>query len=102
MSSSLKQDICGLKTPGVLVTDVGRSRVEHSVSPELQYACLYWIQHLHKSGAQLHDKDYVHQFLEVHLLHWFEALGWMGNVSEGIHAIISLEGLIPVSLLYSI
>ncbi len=97
MPTSLKQDICGLYTPGVLVTDVERSRVEHSLPPEVQYACLYWIQHLQKSGAQLHDNDKVHQFLQEHLLHWLEALGWMGKISEGIYAIQSLEFVTAVS-----
>jgi hypothetical protein len=93
ISSSLKQDICGLDAPGVLVTDVESSRVEHSLPPEVQYACLYWIQHLQKSGTQLQDNDQVHQFLQEHLLHWVEALGWMGKVSEGIHAIAALESI---------
>jgi hypothetical protein len=35
--------------------------------------------------------------LQEHLLHWFEALGWMGKVSEGIHAIASLESITTVS-----
>jgi hypothetical protein len=39
----------------------------------------------------------VYQFLREHLLHWLEALGWMQKVSEGIHAIISLESMISVS-----
>jgi hypothetical protein len=97
MSSSLKQDICGLNAPGVLVTDVARSRVEQCLPLEVQYACLYWIQHLQKSSAQLRDNDQVHQFLQEHLLHWFEALGWMGKVSEGIHTIASLESITTVS-----
>jgi hypothetical protein len=99
MSTSLKQDICGLNTPGVLVSDVESSRVDRSIPPEVQYACLYWIQHFHKSGAQLHDDDKVHQFLKEHLLHWIEALGWMQKVSEGIYAIASLESIIAVSQL---
>jgi hypothetical protein len=97
MSTSLKQDICGLDAPGVLVTDVANSRVEQCLPPEVQYACLYWIQHLQKSSAQLCDNDQVHQFLQEHLLHWFEALGWIGKVSEGIHAIASLETITTVS-----
>jgi hypothetical protein len=97
MSASLKQDICGLDAPGVLVTDVTSSRVEQCLPPEVQYACLYWIQHLQKSSAQLRDNDQVYQFLQEHLLHWFEALGWMGKVSEGIHAIASLESITTVS-----
>jgi hypothetical protein len=97
MSTSLKQDICGLAAPGMLVTDVESSRIERSLPPAVQYACLYWIPHLQKSGSQLHDNDQVHQFLREHLLHWLEALGWMQKVSEGIHAIASLESITAVS-----
>jgi hypothetical protein len=99
MSNSLKQDICGQDAPGTLVTNVESSRIEQCLPPEVKYACLYWTQ---KSSAQLHDNDQVHQFLQVHLLHWLEALGWMGKTSEGILAIFSLEAQIPVTLLYSL
>jgi hypothetical protein len=99
MSTSLKQDICGLNTPGVLVTNVKSSQVERSIPPELQYACLYWIQHLQKGDAQLYDNDQVHQFPQVHLLHWLEALSWMQNISEGVLAIASLESIALVSII---
>jgi hypothetical protein len=99
MSDSLRQDVCGQQAPGTLVDNVEHSRIEQCLPPEVKYACLYWIQHLQKSGAQLHDNDHVHQFLEVHLLHWLEALGWIGKTSEGIRAIRSLQTQIQVSLL---
>src|SRR5437667_12486652 len=99
MSTFLKQDICGLSAPGILATNVESSQVEQCLSPELQYACLYWIQHLQQSCAQLRDNDQVHQFLQEHLLHWLEALGWMGKVLEGIYAIALLESSTSVSLL---
>ena len=98
MSTSLKQDICGLSAPGVLATDVESSRVDERLPPEVQYACLYWVQHLEKSGAQLFDDNQVHQFLQVHLLHWLEALSWMQKVSEGIVSIASLESIALVSI----
>jgi hypothetical protein len=41
MSNSLKQDICGMHTPGVLVTAAASSRVEQCLPPEVKYACLY-------------------------------------------------------------
>jgi hypothetical protein len=41
----------------------------------------------------------VHQFLQEHLLHWLESLGWMRKISEGIHAIASLESIAAVSQL---
>jgi hypothetical protein len=98
MSTTLKQDICGLDAPGMFVTDVERSRVERSLPPEAQCACLYWIQHLQKSGARLCDNDQVHQFLQEHVLHRLEALGWMGKVAEGVHAIAFLELFASVSM----
>jgi hypothetical protein len=68
----------------------------------LQYCCVYWIQHLQKSDAKLYDYDQVYLFLQKHLLHWLEALGWMGKTSEGILAILLLEAQISVSFLYDI
>ena len=99
MSTSLKQDICGVDAPGTLVADVERSRIERNLPPEVQYACLYWVEHLHKSDAQLSDNDPIHQFLQTHLLHWLEALSWMRRISETIIAIRSLESIALVSLL---
>jgi len=93
MSVSLKQDVCGVDSPGALTTSVESSRVEQCLPPEVQYACLYWVEHLQKGGTQLRDNDQVHQFLKVHLLHWLEALGWMQRVSDGIHAITFLESI---------
>jgi hypothetical protein len=63
--------------PGALATDVESSRVEQCLPAGVQYACLYWVQHLQKSGGQLRDNDQVHQFLQKHLLHWLEAPGWI-------------------------
>ena len=97
MSKSLKTDICKQEATGTLVASVKSSHVEKCLPPEIQYACLYWIQRFHKSGAQLCDISRVSKFLHEHFLHWLEALGWMGKISEGILAILSLEALIPVS-----
>jgi NACHT domain len=97
MSANLKRDICGLHTPGARATDVESSQVEKYLPPEVQYACLYWVEHLQRGGAQLCDDDQVHQFLQEHLLHWLEALSLMQKTSEAILAIISLESIIAVS-----
>ncbi|KAF1815014.1 hypothetical protein P152DRAFT_392310 [Eremomyces bilateralis CBS 781.70] len=93
MSTSLKQDICVMESPGVLVANISSNRVQQYFTPEIQYACLYWVQHLQKSDARLYDNDLVHQFLQIHLLHWLEALSWMRRISEGIYAITSLEAV---------
>jgi hypothetical protein len=100
MSTSLRRDTCGVDAPGMLVADVESSRVKQYLPQEVQYACLYWIQHLEKGGYHPTDNDLVHRFLQEHLLHWLEALGWMRKVSEGVQAIFSLEALLSVSLLH--
>lgn len=103
MSTFIKQNICNAGFPGELAGSVSSSQVGQCLPPEVQYACLYWVRHLQKSGTQLQDNDRVHQFLKVHLLHWLEALGWMRKVSDGIYAIPSLESIAFVrylSLLY--
>jgi NACHT domain len=99
MLATLKRDICGIRAPGTLATAIDSGRVQQRLPPEVQYACIYWVQHLQRSGTELYDDDQVHQFLREHLLHWLEALSWMGKTSEGILAILSLEAQIPVSLL---
>ena len=96
MSTSLKRDICGLRAPGVLATDIEIGIVEQCLPQEVQYACLYWVQHLQCSGAQLYDND-VHQFLKEHFLHWVEALSLMGKMSYGAILVRTLESMLQVS-----
>jgi hypothetical protein len=91
MLKSLKENICDITIPGTLVGEVDSSQVQKCIPQEVQYACLYWVQHLQKSGSQLKDNDMVHQFLQKHLPHWLEALSWMQKLSEGILSVISLE-----------
>jgi hypothetical protein len=102
ISTSLKQTMCGVDAPSTLVTSIKRSRVEQILSPEIQYACQYWTEHVKRSNTQLSDNGEVHIFLQKHLLHWLEALGWIGKVSEGMHAIAFLESFASVSILQSV
>ena len=100
MTISLKRDVCGVGSPGTLVGDIENAQVEQCLSPELQYACLHWIQHLCQGGVCLSNRgdDPVFQFLKNHFLHWLEALSWIRKVPEGIYAIVSLESIARVSL----
>src|SRR3984957_14005953 len=99
MSTSLKRDICGLHTDGTLTTDVDSGREGRCLSPELQYACLYWVQHLQRSGAQLYDNHQVRRYLREQSRHSLEALRWLQQPSEGILGTASLESIALVSLL---
>ncbi|KAH8778155.1 hypothetical protein F5882DRAFT_463900 [Hyaloscypha sp. PMI_1271] len=84
MSQTLKKDICDMHAPGTQASQVDCSRLQECLPPEVQYACLYWVQHLQRRGSQAYDGDKARRFLQAHLLHWLEALGWMGKISEGI------------------
>jgi hypothetical protein len=96
MSESLTQYVCGYDKPGTLVEEV-ETDINQKLAPEVQYACMYWIQHLQKGEYRLKDNDNVHKFLQRYLLYWLEALGWMGKTAEGLHAIGTLESLATVS-----
>ena len=96
MSEALQQNICGAGAPGTLAASVKTAEVEQRLTPDVQYACRYWIRHMVKSGDQLSDNDRVHCFLKKHFLHWLEALGWMGMVPDSVYAIGSLESFANV------
>ena len=99
MSQTLKKDICEMHAPSSQASQVESSWIEKCLPPKVQYACLYWIQHLQRSSSLVHDDEEAHRFLQAHLLHWLEALGWIGKALEGIHAILSLESHVLVSYL---
>jgi hypothetical protein len=111
MPQSLRRDIYNLHHPGFSIDEVKTPDLDPLAS--IRYACVYWVDHLadylQKSSRDiskyydfLSDEGNVKKFLLVHLLHWLEALSLIGKTSEGILAIISLEALILVSLLYNI
>ncbi|KAK4247279.1 WD40-repeat-containing domain protein [Corynascus novoguineensis] len=70
MARILKRDICGLGSPGTLFKNVDPKQLGRCIPDELQYACLYWVQHYRQSGMVLSDGDEV------------EAICPMGKSSE--------------------
>jgi hypothetical protein len=93
----LKENMCNLDEPGTLRTQVDKCVVDKHLPAHVQYACRYWIYHIQGSKEELCDDCLAHKFLQKHFLHWLEALSLMGNISEGITAISSLESYILVS-----
>ena len=66
MSQTLKKDICEMHAPRSQTSQVKSSWIEKYLPPKVQYACLYWVQHLQRSGSQVHDSEEAHQFLQAH------------------------------------
>jgi hypothetical protein len=49
------------------------------------------------SGIYIYDKDFIHEFLKKHLLHWLEVLSLIGKASEAICIISELSSRVSVS-----
>ena len=98
---TLKRDVCSVKLPAVRSEDIRKLKPNPLIAAE--YACVYWIDHLQGCGADKLDayvKGRIDEFLRQKFLHWLEALGILGCVSDGIQAIQNLVGLVKVSELY--
>ncbi|KAK6530290.1 hypothetical protein TWF694_003652 [Orbilia ellipsospora] len=72
LSTTLKEDICGLGALGTLREDVDENLINENIPVEVRYACQYWLHHLNQAGERI-DISYVQEFLEQHLLKWLEA-----------------------------
>lgn len=99
MRSCLRDDICGLNWPWAFSSDVGKLFVESRIPGHVQYACRYWSDHF---IACLYDLDLgevegVLVFLTEHLLHWLEAMGWVGRAADAINTLIELQRSLLVS-----
>jgi hypothetical protein len=82
MSKMLKQNICGVSSPGIRIGDISPAHIKKCIPLELEYACLYWAEHIRESGENLSDDDHVHIFLQEHFLHWCEAIALLKKCSE--------------------
>ncbi|ETR96938.1 WD40 repeat-like protein [Trichoderma reesei RUT C-30] len=98
---TLRRNICGLKLPSTSRSEVCQSTLEAALPSEVQYACLYWVFHWRESMSKVEDGGLVDCFLNSHLLHWFEALGLLGHISECIGMINDLLDLLERGVLLS-
>jgi hypothetical protein len=95
-SGTLRKDICKVQ-PGTRRADLAKSVVHTSLPEDVAYACCYWIRHIVKSGRHVEDAGAIHQFLEKHLLHWMEAMSWLGKASDVIHSLAAFRAVVDVS-----
>ncbi|KAI9662762.1 MAG: hypothetical protein M1829_006157 [Trizodia sp. TS-e1964] len=90
MSKTLQQDMYKLYLPGISANSVQVPNYD-PLAP-LRYSCVYWASHFDEAyQSDLTDSGKIHQFLQKYFLYWLEALSLIGKVSEGVHAIASLE-----------
>ncbi|KAI5855157.1 WD40-repeat-containing domain protein [Tricharina praecox] len=98
MSKRLKQDLCGLGYGGTLTSEIDDSTVRRYLPQEVQYACRYWVDHLHGIDVELRNEeplhDRVHSFIKEHFLHWLEALSLMGRIADGVVMIKTFDSIL--------
>ena len=92
-----KKDVCGVVAPGTRRSEVAKSAVHSYLPDSVAYACCYWIQHFVSSGEHIRDDGPIHRFLKNHMLHWIEAMSWLGKTSDVIHDFAALRSLVDVS-----
>ncbi|GFN21443.1 WD40 repeat-like protein [Aspergillus tubingensis] len=90
MGRYLKKNICDLPSYGTSRTEIHPDSIARCLPAALQYTCRYWVYHLTQSPAPARILDQVLTFLKGHCLHWFEAMGILGILSEAIIAVNSL------------
>ncbi|KAJ5593561.1 hypothetical protein N7537_010465 [Penicillium hordei] len=98
MFKTLQRDIFQIKFPGLPIEKV--IPPSPSTLAAAQYACVYWVDHLHnsrgheKKNLDIDERGCVSDFLQKKYLHWLEALSILGSISQGIAAMLKLEGLL--------
>jgi hypothetical protein len=101
-SSGLRRNTCDLSGPGVLRSEIDEGTIARSLSPGLQYACRYWVNHLKQSKQHIFDGDTTHLFLQDHLLHWLEVMSLIRESSRCVHLLNSLQVLVGVGSIISL
>ncbi|PMD37887.1 WD40 repeat-like protein [Hyaloscypha variabilis F] len=98
MEDTLCKDVYDFKDLGCSINEFERPCDDPLIRS--RYACNHWVDHLVPLNKQqrelsgLHDNGRVHQFLQLHLLHWFEALTWMEILPRGIVMLETLCSLL--------
>ncbi|KAF1820840.1 WD40 repeat-like protein [Dissoconium aciculare CBS 342.82] len=87
----LFKDMIEVEEPQTRRTSIDQSRIKGSISADVAYACSYWALHAVSGEQQMSDDDEIHKFLETHLLHWLEALSWLGRLSTAVSQINDLR-----------
>lgn len=96
-TSTLKEDVCGVGALGTRRESVKRTRIAKALPEAVAYACCYWVQHSIASKKDMIDDGVVHSFLRHHLLHWMEAMSWLGKIAEVIYGLEALQSIVHVS-----
>jgi hypothetical protein len=94
--TGLHQNMCNLSAPGTPRDEIDQGMVAARLSPDMQYACRYWITHLKYGKQNIIDGDTTQLFLQKYLLHWLEAMSLMRELDRCVHLLDDLQALVGV------
>ena len=96
LNHTLKRNICNL--------DKNMTPEPNAIPEALWYSCLHWASHLaHALAGALAQtavtelRDLVSEFVNDHLLHWFECLSALKELESGIQSLDTANKAISVS-----
>jgi hypothetical protein len=90
LETHLRQDLCDVKHPAASPGKLEALKLDEAFPKWLKYACKYWISHLILDD-QSRMIGQAHSFLQRHLLHWLEAMGWIGQTQSSAQRIATLH-----------
>ncbi|KAL5598574.1 uncharacterized protein BROUX77_006408 [Berkeleyomyces rouxiae] len=90
MNNHLRTDICQLVHPVYDRAKVEAQVIQDNIPAELQYSCLYWVNHVQQGEVVVDDSSKIFGFLKAHFLHWLEVLSLLGRSSESVKIIRGL------------
>ena len=89
MQDSLEKNICKLPSEGIQWSEISDDSIQHYMPPELKYACRYWVHHLVQCPDLPNIMHNVYLFLQVHFLHWVEAMSLL-RLTSAVSGILDL------------
>jgi hypothetical protein len=91
--------MCTLRHPGTPARSASIFTRLRAIRYAYSFGVAYLSQYLGENSIDgpsyqeyFSDQGRVHKFLLRHLLHWFEALSFIGEIDKGIMGLHSLEG----------
>jgi hypothetical protein len=97
--TGLRRNMCDLQ-PGTLRSEVNERTIKSYLSPELQYACRYWVDHLEQSQRLISNEATTATFLQKHFLHWLEAMSLLGDTNKCVPLLETFSTLVEVRILF--
>jgi hypothetical protein len=101
LNTSLRQDICRIRNPGLANADVPNlsARISRFLPEAVGYACVSWPIHLLASGP-ISDtvSALLLEFCTHHLLHWLEVTSLLGQVGITIDRLCGIKEWCEVSI----